>query len=106
MTSALPVAVGAFLLAFGSSYLQRLGPDHAIYCSLGTAKAPVLCPKPRLNAGWPAPFLFDTPGVSREGQLAFVEDEFRAAPFTATVAFYFLVLSGLVNLVFSLRRRV
>ena len=87
------LSVGAALWAFGSSVIERHGPDYGIYCALGTIEGvDVLCPKLKLNGGWPAPYLFDTPGVSREGRLAFVEDEFRPWPFVADLSFYLLLL--------------
>ena len=95
--------VASLVLACGSSWVQRYGPDYAIYCSVGTLEAPILCPKPRLNSGWPAPFLFDTPGISVEGKVSFLEDDFRPAPFAATLAFYLLSLLALAALARRLR---
>jgi hypothetical protein len=86
----------ASALAVGSSWIERDGPDHGIYCALGKVNGvDVYCPKPKRNGGWPAPFLFDRPGVSVEGQLAFVEDDLRPGPLAANLAFYLLLLLGL-----------
>lgn len=87
----------AFAFALASAAIQRLGPDHGIYCALGKSIEgyDIYCPKPKLNGGWPAAFLFDRPGISVEGKLFPVEDDFRWAPFAADVAFYLLLLLGL-----------
>ena len=86
----------AMLLALGSSLVQRFGPDHGIYCALGKSVEgyDIYCPKPKLNGGWPAPFLFDKPGISVENALFPIEDDFRWPPFLADVAFYLLILLG------------
>jgi hypothetical protein len=55
----------------------------------------IYCPKPVLNGGWPAPFAFDRPGISVEGNVSFPEDDFRPWPFAADIAFYYLLLLGL-----------
>ena len=86
----------AVLAAGLSAQVQRFGPDHGIYCDIGKINGiDVYCPKPKLNGGWPAPFLFDKPGISVEGKLAVIEDDFRAWPFVADIAFYLLILLGM-----------
>ncbi|HWH18883.1 MAG TPA: hypothetical protein VNT77_11245 [Allosphingosinicella sp.] len=96
----------AALLALASSWIERRGPDHGVYCALGKVNGiDVYCPEPKLNGGWPAPFLFDKPGISVEWQLAFVEDDFRFWPFVANVAFYLLVLLGIGGAVRRARRK-
>jgi hypothetical protein len=49
----------------------------------------------RRSSVWPAAFLLDKPGISVEGKLFPIEDDFRWSPFSADVAFYLLVLLGL-----------
>lgn len=100
MRTKLPVLVkplGALVVAIAaaglSANIQRLGPDHGIYCDIGKINGiDVYCPKPKLNGGWPAPFLFDKPGISVEGKLAIIEDDFRVWPFIANVGFYLVSL--------------
>ncbi len=89
----------ASALALASATIQRLGPDHGVYCALGKSidGHDIYCPRPKLNGGWPAAFLFDKPGISVEGKLFPVEDDFRWAPFAADVAFYLLFLLGLAR---------
>ena len=86
----------ALLLALTSCQVQRHGPDHGIYCALGKSVDgyDIFCPKPKLNGGWPAPFLFDRPGISVENALFVVEDDFRWEPFLADVGFYLALLLG------------
>lgn len=86
-------AILAAVLAFMSSTIERRGPDHGVYCAIGKVNGiEVYCPELKLNGGWPAPFLFDAPGVSVEWKLSIGEDDFRAAPYVADIAFYFLML--------------
>ena len=88
------VTLGAFVLTIASSGLERFGPDQAVYCALGKSSDghEIWCPEPVLNGGWPAPYLYDSPGISVERQLSFVEDSFRPGPFLANLAFYALLL--------------
>jgi hypothetical protein len=87
----------AFFIATSSCAIQRHGPDQAIYCSLGKTRDgfDIFCPEPVLNGGWPAPFAFDRPGISVEDRISFFEDDLRAWPFIADVAFYFMLLLAL-----------
>ena len=101
------LAAAAVLLAAGSCSIQRFGPDHAVYCALGKSAEghDIWCPEPVLNGGWPAPFVFDRPGISVERELAFPDDDFRLWPFIANAAFYMLLLLALGKLATHLRRR-
>lgn len=73
--------------------IERRGPDHGVYCAIGKVNGvEVYCPELKLNGGWPAPFLYDNPGVSVEWKLSIGEDDFRAGPFVANLTFYFLML--------------
>ncbi len=86
----------ATVAALTSSFIERFGPDQAIFCALGKSIEgfDIYCPKPVLNGGWPAPYLVDNPGISRPNQLAFVEDDFRPWPFVANIAFYAWLIAG------------
>lgn len=96
----------AAVLAFASSMIERYGPDHGVYCALGKINGiEVYCPKLKLNGGWPAPFMYDQPGVSVEGQLFIAEDDFRGGPYIANISFYFLILLGLDTVATWLWRR-
>lgn len=101
------MALLAALIAMCSLAVQRLGPDHGIYCALGKSVEgyDIYCPRPKLNAGWPAPFLFDKLGISVEGALFPIEDDFRRGPFVANLAFYLLVLSAARSAAAAARRR-
>lgn len=89
--------IAALALAIASSWIERLGPDQAVYCALGKSVDghEIWCPEPVLNGGWPAPYLYDTPGISVERQLSFMEDSFRSGPFLANSAFFALLLIAL-----------
>ena len=91
------IALGAFALTIATSRIERLGPDQAVYCALGKSVDghQIWCPEPVLNAGWPAPYLYDTPGISVERKLHFMEDSLRTGPFLADSAFFALLLIGL-----------
>lgn len=88
-------------LALLSSLIQRFGPEELPYGNLCGRTGNELCMEPVLNGGFPFPFLFDAPGVSRERHLAFVEDDLRKLPFVLDVAVYsfaVLFISFLVEL--------
>lgn len=96
--------LGSLLLAGASAAIQRHGPDHAVFCALGKSQEgfDIYCPRPVLNAGWPAPYLFDRAGISVEDSIGVPEDDFRFWPFAANLAFYWVVLAGL----WAMQRRV
>ena len=91
------IALGALILTIASSWIERFGPDLAVYCALGKSVDghEIWCPEPVLNGGWPAPYLFDNPGVSVVRQLSFIEDSFRRGPFLANLEFFSLLLIAL-----------
>jgi hypothetical protein len=83
----LTLAVG-LALALLSSLIQRFGPEERPYGGLCGRTGNELCMERVRNGGFPFPFLFDAPGVSRERHLAFVEDDLRKLPFALDVAVY------------------
>lgn len=99
------IATAALLLATASATVQRHGPDQAVFCSLGKSVDghDIYCPRPVLNAGWPAPFLFDRPAVSVEDDISILEDDLRPEPFLANVAFYWLSVTVALRVI-GLRR--
>ncbi len=94
------IALGAIVLTIATSWVERFGPDQAVYCALGKSADGhgIWCPEPVLNAGWPASYLYDTLGVSVERQLSFMEDSIRTGPFLADSAFFALLLPALSRL--------
>ncbi len=86
----------ATVAALASSFIERFGPDQAIFCALGKSVEgyDIYCPKPVLNGGWPAPFLVDEPGISVTNQLGFFEDHWRPWPLVANIAFYAWLIAG------------
>ncbi|WP_294357960.1 hypothetical protein [uncultured Sphingomonas sp.] len=57
--------------------------------------------QPRIEGGWPAPFLADDPATSVPHKLG-AEDVFRPGSFIADTAFWYLIVGAIVWL---LRRR-
>jgi hypothetical protein len=84
--------VVAMTLALLSSNIHRVGPEQVVYSNLCGPTTSDLCYKPVLKGGYPFAYLFDAPGISREDQLAFIEDHFHAWPFAFDVALYFAAL--------------
>jgi hypothetical protein len=75
-------------LALLSSFIECLGPEEAPYGNLCGSSGNEFCMEPVLNGGFPLPYLFDMPGVSRERYLGFFEDHLRKVPFVLDVAFF------------------
>ena len=90
-----------FGLAFAacSRWHERVGPAPVAWhesevCSFSPPRS---CRDGVLQAGWPLAYLLDAPGVSRVGQLALVEDQFRPAAFGADAALGAIVGWGLLR---------
>ena len=95
----------ALVLTLGSCGVQRLGPEQAAYGNLCGPSMDQLCMRPRLNGGWPLGYMFDTPGVSVEGSLAWPDDPVRTIPFLVDLAFFWAVLAAAAMLLsWGLRR--
>jgi hypothetical protein len=54
--------------------------------------------QPREVAGWPAPYLADSPHTSVTHQVG-IEDDFRAGPFVATFSFWLLISLAVARLI-------
>jgi len=87
--------VAAIVLALLSVYVERTGPELVQYGNLCGPAAMDPCYGPVLKGGFPIAYLFDTPGISRQGQLAFVEDELHAGALAANVAVYVVILMAI-----------
>lgn len=74
----------AIMLALLSVFVEQVGPELVQY---GDSDY-----KPVLKGGFPVPYLYDAPGVSRERQLAFGEDKVRPSALAADIALYFTIL--------------
>jgi len=83
--------VAALTLTLMSTLIERTGPELVSYSNLCPDPKLPPCAKPALKAGFPIPYLFDAPGVSRERQLAFGEDKVHMASFAADIIFYFVI---------------
>lgn len=82
------LAVLALVVTFATIAYQRPGVVEPAgwegYCLNGSP-----CVAPILAAGFPIPFLVDSPGVSVVGVLNFGEDEFHPGAFTQDALIYF-----------------
>ena len=74
----------AITLTLLSVCVERAGPELAQY---GDSIF-----KPELRGGFPVAYLFDAPGISREGQLAFGEDKLFVGAFFVDIAIYFAII--------------
>lgn len=95
--------IAAIALALLSVYVERSGPELAVYGNLCGPRATDPCYKPALKAGFPVAYLFDAPGVSVERQLSFGEDRLAAGALLLDILIYFAVVV-LPTLVISHRR--
>lgn len=92
LLSLVALLLSALLLTGLSSNVERNGPELAAYGNLCGAEHDEPCMKQRLNGGFPWAYLFDSPGISVEGQLSFGEDEVRMYPLLADIAAYLAVI--------------
>jgi hypothetical protein len=93
----------AIALTLATVRIQRRGPEQVVFSNLCGPTASDLCYRPVLKGGFPVAYLFDTPGVSVENQLAFMEDRFRPVAFGVDVALYFATTTLVAWLVRRLR---
>jgi hypothetical protein len=85
------------MLALGSVHVERKGPELAAYGNLCGPHTNEPCLEPVLKGGFPLAYLFDTPGISVERHLPFVEDQLLVGPLILDIATYFaIVLSAIV----------
>lgn len=89
------VLIAAIALALLSVHVERTGPDLVQYGNLCGPAATDPCYRPVLKGGFPIAYLFDAPGVSRPGRLAFIEDELHANALVANVAVVFVMLMAI-----------
>jgi hypothetical protein len=82
----------AVTLALLSSFVQHVGPEKLPYGNLCGRTASDPCMEPVLKGGFPFAFLFDAPGISRERQISFVEDDLRIGPLLLDVFVYLFAL--------------
>jgi hypothetical protein len=98
----------AITLALLSVHVERIGPELAAYGNLCGPNAVDPCYQPVLKGGFPVAYLFDTPGISVERKLAFVEDELVVGALIIDIAIYFaigLLAMSIVSRYLTQRRR-
>jgi hypothetical protein len=94
------LAASAFViastLALLSVFVQRIGPEHVQYGNLCGPTSSDPCYRPVLKGGFPFAYLFDTPGVSVEGKLSFVEDTLHPEALLLDITVYFVAILLLI----------
>lgn len=78
----------ALAITIGTIWINPTTDEMAMYGHEGPLELDWL---PREVAGWPAPFLADSPNTSVIHNVG-PEDNFRPGPFVATLSFWFLVV--------------
>ena len=91
----------AFVLSMFSLQIRPTTSEYAEYSNVGS---PAENWRPRLVAGWPAPFVADVPSSSVPRQIG-PEDEFRFGAFLGTFSFWLLVTLFFGSLVRFFNRR-
>lgn len=89
---ALAAVLLATALAILSVYIERTGPELAAYGNLCGASTNEPCYELALKGGYPFAYLFDSPGVSVEHKLSFIEDKFIPSWFLANCLAYLFIL--------------
>jgi len=93
----------ATTLALLSVSVERVGPEQVQHGNLCGAPRFEPCYKPALKGGFPIGYLYDQPGISVEGKLAFIEDKLYIGALLANIAIYFGALT-LVGWIVKRRR--
>jgi hypothetical protein len=78
----------AAILSLGSLWVHPATSEQAQY---GNTGSPAENWRPRIVAGWPAPFIADIPTISVPRQIG-LEDEFRPGAFLGTFSFWLLAV--------------
>ena len=94
------IATAAALLTCASAMIHPTSDERAMYGFEGPLEQNWL---PRVVAGWPAPFLADSPDTSVPHQIG-PEDHFRPGPFLADLGFWAVVTLGALKIWRWLRR--
>jgi hypothetical protein len=89
--------ISAIALALLSVQVERIGPELVQYGNLCGPGGSDPCLQPVLKAGFPIPYLFDAPAVSRERQLAFGEDNLSLGALLLDIAIYFAIVLSVIR---------
>lgn len=94
-------ATGAMMLTACSIIVQSATDERAMYGFEGPLEQNWL---PRKLAGWPAPFVADSPHTSVIHKIG-PEDDFRPGPFVATLSFWYVATLGIARLWYLVQGR-
>lgn len=95
--------IAAIALALLSSNVERIGPELVQDGNLCGPDGNDPCYKAALKGGLPFAYLFDHPGISVEGRLAFFEDTLHLGPLVLDIAMYYAAILLAVRLLSRLR---
>lgn len=95
------IVIVAIILTLGSAGVVSRTDERAMYGWEGPVEQNW---QARELAGWPAPYLADSPNTSVIHQVG-PEDDFRAGPFVATLSFWLLLTLTAARFLDALRRR-
>lgn len=97
--SLLLTSMAALLLTATSAWISPSTDERAMYGFEGPLEQNWL---PREVAGWPAPFLADSPNTSVIHKVG-LEDDFRPGPLLGTLSFWFVVVLAISRLFRSIK---
>ena len=92
------VASAALTLTCASVLYQRVGPTQVTEGEGSGCPTAAPCRVPVLGAGFPLAYLVDKPGISVQGALHLVEDEFRPGAFALDLMVYFVLSLMVIRL--------
>lgn len=95
MLKSLLLIIASLAISIATAWINPMTDERAMYGYEGPLEQNWL---PREVAGWPAPYLADSPNTSVIHNVG-LEDDFRPGPFVATWSFWFLVVLTATRLV-------
>ena len=93
------VASAALALSCASVLYQRVGPTQIMEGEGSGCQTADPCRVPVLGAGFPLAYLVDEPGVSVQGVLHLIEDEFWPEAFALDFLAYYVLILLMIGLV-------
>jgi len=83
----------SIIITIATTLYQRPSSEIVQFGTECTVERWMHCYSPRVSAGFPFAFGFDTPGISIQHSVTpLIEDEFRIVPFLVDIWFYYIFL--------------